>query len=89
MSHWSPVLTPPLTEERVKELVSFEVRRLLGSPHAFGALEGRVRQLENGALSTVRAQIDAALERVAGQVIQGLTGDKFPQYREDWEEQSG
>jgi hypothetical protein len=77
----SPPPPPDLTEERVRELVSFEVRRLLGSPHAFGALADRVQQLENGAASTVRAQVDAALERVADQIVTALVGDKFPQYR--------
>jgi hypothetical protein len=80
----SPPPAPPLTEERVREIVSFEVQRQLRS--AYGALADRVAALENGALSTVHAQIDAAVERVAGQIVKGLVGDQFPQYRDDGDE---
>ena len=81
-----------LTDEQVRELVSFEMRRLLGSPHAFTALADRVVALEGRLEEThpyasfirevVREEMEEVIERALGSLLQGLLAGKFPQYRE-------
>lgn len=83
------VYSKDLTEGRIRELASMEVRRLLGSPHAFTALADRVVALERfgpgdeqAVRDVVREEMEEVLEHALGTLLQALLAGKMPQYRE-------
>lgn len=90
--HRIQALESALNGANIRETASLEVRRLLGSPHAFTALADRVVALEGRLEEThpyasfirdvVREEMEEVIERALGSLLQGLLAGKFPQYRE-------
>ena len=88
--HRVQALESALNGANIRETASMEVRRLVGSPHALGSLADRVVALEERQANVdadlirgvVREEMEDALERALGSLLQGLLAGKFPQYRE-------